>query len=310
MIVPALIGSLPRPVGLAKKIELYSIGRLSEEKLEEAYRDYTRRAFENLKKAGIKVVTDGLYRWDDIFNPFIRFIEGVELNGLFKFYENNFFYRSPVVKGELSLKENPIPEWISVAQDIKDEVYPEATLKAVLPGPVTLAYHSINEHYKTLDELVEAYKDVIAELIKELDVSIVELQEPALAAELSKATREAVEHVSRDVAKSAIEELAKIKRLWVVTYFGTPQVVPRNVILNVDLVEGRIPEGLEGEVGLGIVNARETKMERADRLRDKLRKYVREFDVIYVTPNTLLDFLPESVAWRKLRLLGRLAGGE
>ncbi|MFA4640593.1 5-methyltetrahydropteroyltriglutamate--homocysteine methyltransferase [Pyrococcus kukulkanii] len=308
MVIPALIGSLPRPVGLAKKIEQYSIGRLSEEQLEEAYREYTRRAFINLKKAGIKVITDGLYRWDDIFNPFIRFIDGVEVNGLFKFYENNFFYRSPVVKGDLSLKENPIPEWINIAQGIREEVYPEATLKAVLPGPVTLAYHSINEYYKTLDELAEAYKNVLAELIKELDVKIVELQEPALAAELSKATREVEEHVSKEVAKKVIEELAKIKKLWVVTYFGTPQVLPEGVILNVDLIDGEVPLDYKGEIGLGIVDARETKMERADRLRDKLRKYLARYDVVYVTPNTLLDFLPESVAWRKLKLLGKLGG--
>jgi 5-methyltetrahydropteroyltriglutamate--homocysteine methyltransferase len=136
MIVPALIGSLPRPVSLAKKIEQYSIGRLSEESLEKAYLDHTRRAFVKLREAKIRVVTDGLYRWDDIFNPFIRFIDGIEVNGLFKFYENNFFYRSPVVKGDLSLRENPLPEWLNQALAIKEEVYPGATLKAVLPGPV------------------------------------------------------------------------------------------------------------------------------------------------------------------------------
>ncbi|AFK22484.1 5-methyltetrahydropteroyltriglutamate--homocysteine methyltransferase [Pyrococcus sp. ST04] len=308
MIVPALIGSLPRPIGLAKKIEQYSIGRLSEEKLEEAYREYTRRAFENLKKAKIKIITDGLYRWDDIFNPFIRFIEGIEINGLFKFYENNFFYRSPVVKGDLALRENPIPEWIKIAQDIREKVYPESTLKAVLPGPVTLAYHSINEHYKSLNDLTEAYKDVLKELIKELDVKIVELQEPALAAELSKATREVEEHVDKEVAKKVIEELAKVKKLWVVTYFGTPQILPKDVILNVDVIDGEVPGEYSGEIGLGIIDARETKMERTDRLKDKLRKYLAKFDHVYVTPNTLLDFLPESVAWRKLKLLGRLGG--
>ncbi len=53
------------------------------------------------------MITDGLYRWDDIFNPFIRFIEGVEVNGLFKFYENNFFYRSPVVRGSFPCARIP-----------------------------------------------------------------------------------------------------------------------------------------------------------------------------------------------------------
>ncbi|NJE09178.1 5-methyltetrahydropteroyltriglutamate--homocysteine methyltransferase [Thermococcus sp. M39] len=307
-VVPALIGSLPRPVSLAKKLEQYYIGRLSEEEIEKAYREHTRRAFKKLADAGIKIITDGLYRWDDIFNPLIKFIDGIEVNGLFKFYENNFFYRSPIVKGELSLRENPIPEWINIAKGIQEEVYPEATLKAVLPGPVTLAYHSINEHYKSLNELAEAYAEsVLKPLIRELDVEIVELQEPALAAELSRATKEKADEVSREVAKRIIEDLAKEKRLWVVTYFGTPQVVPEGAILNVDLVEGSIPDGVRGEIGIGIVNARETKMERRNELKDKLVRVARGFDTIYVTPNTLLDFLPESVAWRKLKLLERLA---
>ncbi|WP_175059264.1 5-methyltetrahydropteroyltriglutamate--homocysteine methyltransferase [Thermococcus sp. 2319x1] len=308
MIVPALIGSLPRPVSLAKKIEEYSVGRLKERDLEKAYLEHTRRAFIKLREVRIQVITDGLYRWDDIFNPFVRFIEGVEVNGLFKFYENNFFYRSPVVRGNLSLRENPLSEWLNQALAIKEEVYPEATFKAVLPGPITLAYHSLNEYYKSLDELAEAYAGVIEEAIKELPVELVELQEPALAAELSRATREKRDDVSKETAKAIIERLSMVKKLWVVTYFGTPQVFPDNIILNVDLISGSVPENYSGELGLGIVDARETKMERRDRLQDKLRLYLRKYSRIYVTPNTLLDFLPESVAWRKLKLLGRLGG--
>jgi 5-methyltetrahydropteroyltriglutamate--homocysteine methyltransferase len=94
----------------------------------------------------------------------------------------------------------------------------------------------------------------------------------------------------------------------VVTYFGTPQVLPDKVILNVDLINGSLPENYAGELGLGIVDARETKMERRDRLQDKLKPYLRRHRRVYVTPNTLLDFLPESVAWRKLKLLGKLGG--
>lgn len=309
-IIPALIGSLPRPLGLAKKIELYNIGKLNEEKLEEAYKEYTIRAFRKLKSAGIKVVTDGMYRWDDIFNPLIGYVDGIEVNGLFKFYENNFFYRSPVVKSEINLLDTPIPKWISIAREILEDVYPEAILKAVLPGPVTLTYHSLNEYYDSLEALAIDYAErVLKPLIKELEVDIVELQEPALASELSRATREDEVHISKEIAKATIEELGKIKKLWVVTYFGTPQVIPEGVILNVDLVEGSLPDGIRGEVGFGVVNARETKMERADRIRDRLLKFSRNSSRIYVTPNTLLDFLSESVAWRKLRLLGRLGGG-
>ncbi|HIE55190.1 MAG TPA: 5-methyltetrahydropteroyltriglutamate--homocysteine methyltransferase, partial [Chromatiaceae bacterium] len=177
-IIPSLIGSLPRPVSLAKKLELYYIGRLDERRLEEEYRKHAKRAFEKLNQIGIRIITDGLYRWDDIFNPLIGFIDGIEVNGLFKFYENNFFYRSPVVKNDISLRENPIVEWYNIAKEIQETVYPDATLKAVLPGPITLAYHSINEHYENLEDLAHAYAgNIIGPLVKDLKKAGAEIVE-------------------------------------------------------------------------------------------------------------------------------------
>lgn len=59
------------------------------------------------------MIIDGFYCWDDIFNFFICFIEGIEVNGFFKFYENNFFYCLLIVRGEFFLCENFFFEWFN-----------------------------------------------------------------------------------------------------------------------------------------------------------------------------------------------------
>lgn len=64
---------------------------------------------------------------------------------------------------------------------------------------------------------------MIEEAIKELPVELVEIQEPALAAELSRATREKSDEVSKETAKTLIERLSKVKKLWVVTTSEPPR---------------------------------------------------------------------------------------
>ncbi len=307
-IVPALIGGLPRPVQLAKNIEKYNNGTLSEEKLEEAYRRHTAKAYETLETIGIPVVTDPLYRWDDLFNPLIQFIDGVEVDGLYKFYENNFFYRAPVVKDRIRLEEHPIGGWAEINKELLEEYYPSATLKQVLPGPLTLASHSVDRYYHDESVLAEKYmKAVLLPLIRELKgtVDIIELHEPVLCLEKKE------EHLT--ILKE-ITERSPIKT-WVVTYFGEPTVEgieKINTLINVDVIEskGKILEKLEGEVGIGIVDARQTKLEDKKELKDRFRSLSNKFSTVYVTPNTLLDFLPERVAFKKLRLLRTVTGGE
>ncbi|MEM4475200.1 MAG: hypothetical protein QW405_02180, partial [Fervidicoccaceae archaeon] len=63
-----------------------------------------------------------------------------------------------------------------------------------------------------------------------------------------------------------------------------------------------------GRVQLGIIDARSTLMEKIDALRRLVEELSGPESVILST-NTTLEFLPESVAYKKLRLLGRLKRG-
>lgn len=62
------VGSFPRPLGLAKLVSKFNSGMITREKLEEGYELYTKKLFKLLTSLHIKYITDGMFRWDDIFN--------------------------------------------------------------------------------------------------------------------------------------------------------------------------------------------------------------------------------------------------
>ena len=47
-------------------------------------------------KAGLNYITDPLLEWDDMLKPYSK-LSGIKMNGLNRFYENNTFYRKPLI---------------------------------------------------------------------------------------------------------------------------------------------------------------------------------------------------------------------
>jgi len=59
-------------------------------------------------------------------------------------------------------------------------------------------------------------------------------------------------------------------------------------------------------IALGIIDSRNTKIERFKEVKRVVNRALRYgFRDIYLCPNTLLDFLPEVIAYKKLRRLAR-----
>ena len=61
------------------------------------------------------------------------------------------------------------------------------------------------------------------------------------------------------------------------------------------------------KLGLGIVDARNTKLESAEQIAERIRSLSGDLspDQIHVSPNTGLEFLPREVAQEKLRRLAQ-----
>ncbi|HZC31090.1 MAG TPA: hypothetical protein VE261_06185, partial [Gaiellaceae bacterium] len=77
-------------------------GELGAEALDDVYEAETRRAIGELEAAGVDVINDGQIRWDDLFAVFARAWGGVSRGPLERFYDNNTYFRQPVIEGPIT----------------------------------------------------------------------------------------------------------------------------------------------------------------------------------------------------------------
>ena len=76
-------------------------GEISDADLDKVYDEVTRSTIGEIEAAGVDVVNDGQIRWDDLLAPFARTWSGVEPGPLERFYDNNTYYRQPVITGPI-----------------------------------------------------------------------------------------------------------------------------------------------------------------------------------------------------------------
>lgn len=317
----AMIGGFPRPRGLARLISKFNSGKISCERLELGYEAYTRKLFKLLTSANVEYFTDGMLRWDDIFNPLISYLDGVNVNGLYRFYENNFFFRAPQIIGRMRLRSDcPIPEWFDKSKRILWEVAGSNShyvLKVALPGPLTFALNSVNNYYSSFEDLINDYVyEVLHPLMKELreqGVKVVEIHEPELT----------YGRADVKVKLHSVELLSKLftevgLRLWLQTYFGDvcdslnyllymcKHVVGIDLVATKDYSRCLRYFSDFDSIAVGVYDSRNTLIERNRSVGWYVSRFAKLYiNELFVTNNAPLDFLPEIIAVKKLRKLGR-----
>ncbi|MBX0306047.1 5-methyltetrahydropteroyltriglutamate--homocysteine methyltransferase [Haloarcula salinisoli] len=262
--------------------------------------------------AGLDLVSEGQLRWDDMLTHVLSVTENVETRGIVRYYDNNNFYRDPVVTGELE----PTGD---VARDVEQAMETtDATVGGVLPGPYSLAELASDEFYGE-DRFLEALATFLADEAAELpDMDTVFLLEPSLAVDQPDEpvrVREAIETVADAIDASVL----------VHTYWGTVSETVYEQLLDAsvdgvgfDLVTSRADSvslvseyGLTESVLLGVVNGQNTRLEDADDVRHTSREFVDRAaetpEQVYLSPNTELFYLPTNRCEAKLETLARAA---
>ncbi|HYO61451.1 MAG TPA: hypothetical protein VEU29_06100 [Actinomycetota bacterium] len=313
-----VVGAYPKPPDeggtftLRKTLHAVEKGDASPADLQTARETLVRDVIREQEAAGVDIVTDGHVHWDDVVTPFARHMSGFEIGGLIRFFDNNVYYRRPVCTGPV--------EWrgpSSVAQWQFASSVATVPVKAVIPGPVTFARLSVDEHYADHERFVTAIAGVLAQEAAELVAAgarHLQIDEPSLldAPEDLALARRALEAI---VAEASGAEVT------LATYFGDAKrlgaelfTLPADVF-GLDLISGPESRNLIADLPAGkklqagIVDARNTKLEDLQALVVEIGTLAEQVGAenLRVSPSASLEFLPREKARAKLERLAEAA---
>ena len=297
----------PAPGRWRTSVEKLQRGEITPEDLRRVEEEVTAEVLEEMARAGIDLVTDGQIRWEDGQTFFTRGLQGFSINGLQRYFDTNVYYRQPIATEEITW-HGPI----SVADYSFAAAHSQRPVKPVVTGPFTLSVLSRDEFYGNQDQVVMALAAALNQELKALvqaGAGVIQVDEPGLLAH----------HEQFPLFRRAMDVLwdgvAAQRALY--TYFGHieglyPAILDLPIdILGLDFVAGaRNWEVLRKakftkHLGLGIVDARNTKMETPEAVAAACRRAAAfvPADRLHVGPSAGLEFLPRKVAQRKLEVL-------
>ncbi|MGB8658054.1 MAG: methylcobamide--CoM methyltransferase [Candidatus Zixiibacteriota bacterium] len=275
------------------------------EELEQAYEETTKRVIREQEEAGLDLITDGQIRWDDLVTPFARNVDGIQIGGLLRFFDNNVYYRRPIIKSKLSFKDYSVVDEFKFARANSGK-----DVKPVIVGAFTFAQLSLDEFYHDEEKLVADLAEILhkeAEKLEQEGARLIQIDEPALCFHPDKIglVKQSLKTITQGITAKVALYL----------YFGSiKKLVPNLFDLPVDIVGVDVVSrkhnldvlleynGTKG-VGLGCVDARNTKMESQAELLAIFDKVVKKFpqDKVFINPSCGLEFLPHADAQRKLK---------
>ena len=275
------------------------------------YDDVRAQLLDRQNGANLDLVVEGQARWDDMLAHPLAVADAVETRGLVRYYDNNNFYREPVVADALSPTED-IAEELAAARELTD-----APLQGVLPGPHTLADLATDEYYGDEERFLAAVAEFLAaEAAAFPELDAVFLLEPSLVTAPptdGERVRDAI-----DTVAGAIDADVVVTPYWGVLDEQTHAHVLDAGIdgLGYDLVTAPdeatylVQEyGTTDDVALGVVDGQNTLVESPSTITERIdwftdRTPAASYDRIYATPNTGLFYLPTNRFAETLRALG------
>ncbi|MFC7226915.1 5-methyltetrahydropteroyltriglutamate--homocysteine methyltransferase [Salinirubellus salinus] len=262
-------------------------------------------------EAGLDRIVEGQARWDDMLAHPLAVHENVETRGIVRYYDNNNFYREPVVTGDLTFDGDVAAELEAVDVDASD-------LQAVLPGPYSLSDLATDEHYGDEESFLAGIAEFLAAEADALpEHETLFLLEPSLVENapgdgLDEAASEAIDRVAAAVDSDVV----------VHTYFGAIPEKPYAHLMDADVdaigfdlvsdhettVYNLQEYGTKDDIAMGVVDGQNTLVETPAEISERIawvedQVPAQSFDTVYATANTELFYLPTNKAEAKLDAL-------
>lgn len=305
-------GIYPRSKDLVKASRGFDRGSVSQTELTSQQETDKEELVALQEGLGFTFVEDGKLPWQDMFRPFAQTTSGLSSEGgLTRWFDTNTFYRKPVIAGPLTPDLQALDEFFP-------QVGSASSWKVTLPSPLTFARLShdatTNHPQETLEKITQVLKLSI-ERLEQRGVSMIQLNEPYLP----------YHGVKADDMKDLIHALSlftnpqRNAQLAIHFYFGDASPIIRRLeeadhgvhTVGVDFLRTRIhdlPSALSHNLIAGVVDGQTSLLKTPDELNpfiDGVESHTRP-NVLYLTNNTDLEYMPESIARQKVHTLAQL----
>lgn len=312
-------GAFPKPEPLITATRAYERKRLDEKELDKSFEEATLKVIQTQMSANVGYIIDGMLKWKDLLRPFAENLIGIKIGSLARWFNNNTFYRKPVIVDKLSRNKSVIEEVTYIKYLPRDFSW-----KAILPAPYTFLLLSENCYYKDKTELLFDYAKILREEIEslaKLGFKYVQLSDPAL---VYKPTAPLIKTEQLKMIKETLTIAVKgiPVKTCLQTFFGDfSQILPEALDfpvdhLGIDLYETNIEKlkdyDFEKGLALGLMDSRNSLMENQEELVTVAKEIIKSvhchrLSEVFVCPNCDLEFLPWKKAERKIKLLSHVA---
>ncbi len=301
-----LSGNLPRSDELFGVLRRYGRGKATWEEVRSVALRETRVWIRLMGELGFDYLTDPMLLWHDHFRPFAERWYGVEVDGLARWFDNNLFYRVPV------FKERPGNAGGVLSHYLFAESLVGGRVKLILPEPLTMVMLSQRTVQIGPDELAVEVARLLAEEVVRfievtgLSVELLQLSAPYLVSKRLSPTE--VEAVAESV--KVLKRRTGLRVQLHTFFYPLGNAIGWIEDAGADLVgfdatvtsqDEVLNSGLSGEVAVGIVDSRSSRVERPGEAVPLLRALSDAgFNRIHLTTTTDLEYVPPEVARSKL----------
>ncbi len=298
-----IAGIYPRNETLIESTRLY------DKTLRKQFNKEKTRLLKIQSKNRFNYITDPLIDWDDNIRPFTDNLKGIEKGPLTRYYENNTFYRQPIITNKITTSGKILKNNICFNL-FSDKSKP----KVDILDPFTFYDLSANEFYKSEEEAINAFADIIKKELNSIkkDIELIQFNAPSLARVKEKEQLDIIRKAMVKIVKGL--DVTTCLNLWgsdVSDTLESFQDFPVDII-GIDFTTSKIDKfdqiDINKGLACGLIDAKNTKMEKTSEIIRELKNIKELFKPtsLAVIPSWDFEFIPETFACKKLDIMKQI----